>query len=134
MTGEVLTGGCLCGNVRYRVTAGPTWAGHCHCSLCRKATGAPYVSWFTVPTTTFELTAGFPAKFSSSPKANRQHCPSCGTQLTFQFNERPATIDVTIASLDNPSSVAPTENVHWGDRVDALLGAHNLPERKTSSA
>lgn len=43
-----LEGGCLCGAVRYRVTGKPYHVTHCHCSMCRRASGAPLVTWFSV--------------------------------------------------------------------------------------
>ena len=38
-------GGCLCGAVRYREAAAPGAVGHCHCTMRRKASGAPVVTW-----------------------------------------------------------------------------------------
>lgn len=36
---DVLCGGCYCGALRYRIAAAPIGVGHCHCSICRRATG-----------------------------------------------------------------------------------------------
>ncbi len=38
-------GGCLCGVVRYRIALPPLWVAHCHCSICRRAQGAGFVTW-----------------------------------------------------------------------------------------
>ncbi len=35
------TGGCLCGDVRFRLTGPPYEVDYCHCHSCRKHTGAP---------------------------------------------------------------------------------------------
>ena len=43
-----LEGGCLCGAVRYRISAEPIDAGYCHCRMCQRSTGAPVVSWLTM--------------------------------------------------------------------------------------
>jgi len=51
---EILTGGCLCGDVRYRITAAPVEALYCHCRMCQRAHGAPVIAWLTVPVTAFE--------------------------------------------------------------------------------
>ncbi len=37
---ELVTGGCLCGGVRFEVTGPFIRAGHCHCSRCRRHSGA----------------------------------------------------------------------------------------------
>jgi hypothetical protein len=39
MAGAVLTGGCLCGGVRFEVTEPPVTASYCHCTRCQKRTG-----------------------------------------------------------------------------------------------
>ena len=41
---EKLTGGCLCGAVRYETTAKPFKVTYCHCNSCRKATAAPVLA------------------------------------------------------------------------------------------
>ncbi|HXW19776.1 MAG TPA: GFA family protein, partial [Roseiarcus sp.] len=49
MAGETrqseLRGGCQCGAVRYRLTASPTGASICHCRMCQKAGGAPFMAF-----------------------------------------------------------------------------------------
>ena len=37
-------GGCLCGDVRFTVDWPSKWIAHCHCSMCRRAHGAAYVT------------------------------------------------------------------------------------------
>ena len=46
------TGGCLCGRLRYRADAEPVRAVICHCSICRRVSGAPmlcFVHFLVVP-------------------------------------------------------------------------------------
>ena len=104
---ERLEGGCLCGAVRYRIDSLPVEAGICHCITCRRAAGAQSVAWATVPAAGFAWTAGRPAGFASSPGVTRTHCAVCGTSLTFQSG--PDSIDVTMASLDDPAAVTPAK-------------------------
>ena len=125
----ILTGGCLCGAVRYRISGEPVWAGNCHCSLCRRSSGAPYMSWLAVPTTTFSLTQGEVVLYGSSDRAERGRCPACGTQLLFKPKARPESTGVTISSLDQPGAVRPTEHIFWDDRIPGLIGMDDLPKR-----
>ena len=112
----MLTGGCFCGIVRYTVTGAPFNATNCHCSLCRKTTGAPFVSWFSVRPDEFHLDRGQMARIRSSARGERSFCVRCGTQLTFRFPDLDE-IDVTIGSLDEPELVPPVDNTRTSSRL-----------------
>ena len=45
-----LAGGCLCATIRYRVTAPSLCVSHCHCTFCRRAAGAAFITWMTLKT------------------------------------------------------------------------------------
>lgn len=111
-----LTGGCLCGAVRYVLSAEPVVTCHCHCSLCRRASGAPFATWTTVPCSGFAWTRGSPAAYRSSATATREFCPACGTQLTFRLDGAD-TLDVTSATLDEPARVTPVAHIWLSARV-----------------
>ena len=51
-------GSCLCGAVTYEVTAPFQFIGNCHCSRCRKANGAAFVTWGILNPGTFNWTSG----------------------------------------------------------------------------
>jgi hypothetical protein len=55
---EPLEGGCLCGRVRYRVTAAPLDGAYCHCRMCQKSSGAPLQASAEFPIGAFEVTEG----------------------------------------------------------------------------
>jgi hypothetical protein len=120
VTAKSFTGGCLCGRIRYRATGKPTNETHCHCELCRRASGAAFVSWATFRSAAFDFAKGKPARFDSSEIAFRQFCPNCGTQLTCQFYNSPQTIDVTLASLDDPGTITPVDHI-WTKRQIAWI-------------
>src|SRR3712207_5083812 len=113
---DSLTGGCFCGYVRYEAGGAPYNATLCHCTTCRRACGAPVVAWFSVPRTQFRLT-GEPRRFRSSNRAMRSFCPECGTALTFELDGAADEIDITTASLDDPSRVPPTDHTYAGSRI-----------------
>src|SRR5215831_12360217 len=103
----MLTGGCFCGFVRYRADDAPFNETNCHCSICRRTSGAPFVAWYSVHADTFAFVSGEPAKFSSSEHAERTFCPRCGTPLTFLSHRYPDELDITVCSLDDPECVRP---------------------------
>ncbi len=111
--GEALsgrTGGCQCGAVRYRIDQTPEYPSLCHCRMCQKAGGAPFMAFFSVEKANFVLTRGAPAIFRSSEIAERGFCSVCGTPLTYAMDGRDH-VSLTIGSLDQPADVAPTEQL-----------------------
>jgi hypothetical protein len=132
MGGKAFTGGCLCDRIRYRATGKPTNETHCHCEICRRASGAAFVSWATFQTADFAFTKGKPARFDSSEIGFRQFCPNCGTQLTFQFRRSPQTIDVTLASLDDPGAITPVDHIWTKRQIPWIKLADGLPRHAES--
>jgi hypothetical protein len=102
-----LTGGCQCGAIRYALYAAPERTGICHCRMCQKATGGPFLAWTMVRAADFAWTRGKPGVFRSSSAAERDFCTECGTPLGFRYLKRPEWVDVTIGSLDTPGAVTP---------------------------
>jgi hypothetical protein len=132
-----LEGGCLCGAVRYRISAAPSHADYCHCRMCQRSTGAPVAAWLTIASGAFAWTKGEPAVYHSSLKAERLFCPTCGTQLVFREPAEPDYLDVTVASLDDPATMPPghhiwtTSRISWFDTSDDLP---RYPEHGPASA
>ena len=120
-------GGCLCGRVRYRISARLTNVAHCHCSMCRRASGAPFVTWVVIPADSFEITKGTPAMYPSSEDSERRFCPACGTQLTFWTSRAADGIDVTVGSLDDPEACRANRHVWTSGRLRTLHVDDGLP-------
>lgn len=109
-----VTGGCLCGEIRYRVTEPVLDTNFCHCRMCQKFSGAPMTAGSVYAAKAVQFTKGAPKYFRSSPFAERGFCANCGSSLTY----RPVAPAVTPAwadwiliytgSLDNPVPNAPT--------------------------
>jgi hypothetical protein len=125
-----LAGGCLCGAIRYQIGAEPRSADYCHCSMCRRAAGAPVMARLTVADESFAWTAGEPAVHRSSEKAERFFCPTCGTQLALR--DEPDYLDVTLASLDNPEAVRPSYHIWIASRIGWFEIADDLPRYQES--
>jgi hypothetical protein len=122
-----LTGGCLCGAVRYRIDGPVRDAAYCHCSMCRKASGALAVAWFSVPLGRLRFERGKPALYRSSSHVERRFCERCGSQLTFHSVHEPNTIDISMGSLDWPEKVRPNRHIWASSRVDGILLDPDLP-------
>jgi len=129
----VLEGGCLCGRVRYKLAGTPWNVGHCHCSMCRRASGAAVVTWLTVPDKGLSFTAGAPTWHQSSDHARRGFCAACGTQIAFASTRYPGEVDITAASLDHPELVTPTRHTYAPDRIPWLIMNDGLPRHVEGS-
>jgi len=124
----MLSGGCFCGAVRYQAKGTPFHETSCHCEICRRTSGAPMVAWFSIPKTGFRLVAGEPTRFRSTAFGTRSFCPQCGTQLTFENDNSPDEIDVTISSLDDPDQLPPKDHTYVRSRLQWVKLADRLPQ------
>jgi hypothetical protein len=128
-----LKGGCFCGRVRYEATGTPFHETTCYCAICRGTTGAASVAWFSIKNEEFRFTAGQPTRFLSTRRGTRTFCSTCGTQLTFETEDYPHSVDVTICSLDDPDSVAPKDQTWVSSKVRwAELDSH-LPQYRAGA-
>jgi hypothetical protein len=86
----MLTGRCYCGAIRYEADGTPRDETNCHCSICRRTTGAPFVTWFSVRLTEFRIVNRIPAQFNSTEKARQpRFSPPAGQHP----HEQPARMD-----------------------------------------
>jgi hypothetical protein len=126
-------GGCLCGAVRYRLDGPPLHADYCHCRMCQRAAGAPVVAWGTWPADRLTWLAGEARTFASSKKGTRSFCPDCGTPLTFVDADAPELVDVTLASLDDPSAFPPEYHIWTMSHIPWLDIRDELPRHSESA-
>ena len=127
MADVAIEGGCLCGQVRYRVSGAPTSSMICHCRSCRRAASAPAVPWVTFAKSGLTFTAGAPGYFASSAPVRRSFCPTCGAPLTYEHAKRPDEIDLTTASLDDPEAFPPTYHAWLEDDLAWVRFGDGLP-------
>ncbi|MGI9407827.1 MAG: GFA family protein [Hyphomicrobiaceae bacterium] len=121
------TGGCQCGAVRYALTEEPSDTGICHCRMCQKASGGPFMAFTGVPRDALIWTRGKPAVFRSSAVSERGYCADCGTPLTYDFLEGDR-ITFQLYTLDDPSSVSqPDRQIGTESRAAWLDGINEFP-------
>lgn len=119
-------GGCLCGAVRYRATAAPLRGVICHCTMCRRHSGAPALAFVHFPVDAFEWTAAPPRWHRSSAFAERGFCPTCGSTLGMREDVLGDRVQVCVGSLDAPERIRIDDHVWtqsrlpWFDVADAL--------------
>lgn len=124
---KVLEGGCHCANLRYRIEGEIDWVAHCHCNMCRKASGGTFMTWLRVPAKALQFTGEQPQRYESSPRIFRSHCPNCGAQIHGDPECEPGWTYVTVASLDRPDEVAPTRADWTADALPWITLDSHLP-------
>jgi hypothetical protein len=90
------------------------------------------VAWATVPSKSCRIVSGALRSFASSPPVIRQYCERCGTPLTYQNEEAPRTIDITVATLDAPGAMQPVDHTWMDDAVAWDRPKDGLPQFRTS--
>ena len=120
-------GGCHCGALRYQIDAEPIDSGYCHCTDCRKTTGAPTLAWATVPTDAFRFLKGTPKIYRSSSTGERLFCGDCGAQILFREAPEPIYVDINIATLDAPETITPDYHIFFAHRIPWFDTQDNLP-------
>ena len=125
---ESVRGGCLCGAVRFEVRLPSKWCAHCHCSMCRKAHGAGFVTWVGFESDDFTLKKGdhHLKWYESSPGARRGFCSTCGSTMLFEAERWSGETHVALGCIEGPIDRKPQANsffdahVTWMPIDDAL--------------
>jgi hypothetical protein len=114
-----LSGGCLCGNVRYEPKSEPFDCGWCHCRTCQLSSGAPAMVFASVPHGDFSWALGADKvkSVASSSFGPREFCGECGTPFLMKVDPLPDTVDFSVATLDSPEAIAPGFHIFWSSRI-----------------
>ena len=126
---QVLTGGCLCGAVRYRVEVENTDGYYCHCRMCQLAFGNVFAAFLNVEQAKLEWLGEQPAFYRSSKLAQRGFCPHCGTPLLFAYDGSKR-MDLSVSSFDELERIKPTSHFAVETRVSAWHKPDGLPEQR----
>ena len=94
-----VTGGCLCGALRFTATGQPYRVGICHCMDCRKNHGALFHASAIFPDTAVTITGAV------GTYRDRSFCPICGSPVFAHIEDE---IGINLGCLDEPDRFRPT--------------------------
>lgn len=102
MPSDLITGSCACSYITYTASQPPLSVTNCHCTTCRKQSGAPYQSWatFAPGCLTWDKNK-LPSFRRSSDVAIRGFCPKCGSSVCMKYDYEPEIQGVTTGTIDN---------------------------------
>ncbi len=123
-------GGCMCGAIRYRIAKTASAPTICHCESCRRSAGAPIVAWVTAPADAVEFEGGPRRIYRSAGKVERGFCPTCGTTLTYRHLDHADFLDIATATLDDPESLPPEDQIWTADRLSYMKEPGVLPSHE----
>lgn len=125
---DTVTGGCLCGSVEFELRLPSKWCAHCHCSLCRRAHGAGYVTWAGFESDHFILKKGdhHLRWYESSQGARRGFCGTCGSTMLFESERWPGETHIAMACIDGPIDRIPGANAFFDNHVGWMPIDHGL--------
>jgi hypothetical protein len=116
----MLSGQCLCGEVEYELRTGLGPIVCCHCSLCRRATGAAFATNASVATSDFMIRRGADriTEYESSPGYFRTFSSRCGSPI-YGLGESFPQIRrrVRLGTLDADPGTTPVAHVHVSSRA-----------------
>ena len=120
------TGQCLCGAVKYTVTAELKETGACHCSMCRRWSGGVYLGLEVAPDAIAFEGAENITTFASSEWAERAFCGKCGSNLYYRVTApgpHSGTYHIGLGTLDQPNGIPLTGEIFIDEKPDGYAFA-----------
>ena len=104
-----LTGGCLCGAVRYEVTEPLVNAGYCHCTRCQRRTGTAASAQARVAPGAFRLVSGSESLGAFRPEQGfaKIFCRECGSSLWSEAPDDPEVRSIRLGTFDGDPGIRP---------------------------
>lgn len=125
-----ITGGCLCGAVRYEVRGPFLRAGHCHCSRCRRHSGAAVSTQGRVRREGFRLLSGADSVrvFGEGQGAVKAFCQRCGSSLFGGTWPDGPEVSIRLGSLDGDPGIRPQYHAFVASKAVWDEIADDLPQ------
>lgn len=121
MNAARITGGCLCGALRYEADGDPVFAGYCCCGDCQRATGSGFIPFMGFPAHTIRFSGearAFRSPAFRGGEAVRNFCPTCGGLVFGGVIGADAQHTVYAGSLDDKTRFRPTMALFLRDKPD----------------
>jgi hypothetical protein len=114
------SGSCQCGAVRFECDLPSKWVAHCHCSMCRRAHGAAFVTWVGMDAARARLADPQQTLrwYASSPGTERGFCSRCGSMLFFRSERWGGELHIVRANFADEVDRAPQVHVFYDAHVD----------------
>jgi hypothetical protein len=124
-----LNGQCLCGSVKYIIPDDLLYAGYCHCSECRRWTGAPFSATGGVKDNELILTEGESCltSFKKGKNSISYFCNKCSSLVYGDVPEYKMKF-VMLGTLSESPSLKPQWHIYTGSKLDWYQIYDDLPQ------
>jgi hypothetical protein len=102
--------------------------------MCRKHSGAPALAFVHFPAAAFRWLDGEPARYRSSPAAERGFCPACGSTVSMHEEVIADRVQIAVGSLDDPDRVRIDDHVWTREQLSWFHIDDDLPRFPGSSS
>ena len=128
-TTPLLRGQCQCGAVHYQVEDSFEYALNCHCSQCRRATGAAFKTFAGIPRQRLQLIQGKDNLLivGQPESAHDVRCKHCGS-LLYSIVREGAYAHVTLGTLTDTPSIRPSAHIFVGSKAPWFTITDDLPQ------
>lgn len=128
---DILRGGCNCGAVRYAIASPPITVAACHCSNCRRQSGAAFSVNLIVRASSMsvegELKAFLDPDTESGAPISREFCGACGSPIRSVPRATPKIIAVKAGTLDRAQDFAPAMHIWTSSALPWVAIPDDLP-------
>ena len=114
-----LTGGCICGQVKYQITEKPLFTQACHCKDCKVLTGSSYVVNSSILENTLIVegeVSSAELKAGSGASCKTYFCAKCGTYVYADYDSAVKRLTVRTKTLDSPDKFPPQVHIFTKDK------------------
>jgi len=113
-------GSCQCGAIRFRIEGEPKWIAHCHCSDCRRATGAAVSTYVGAEKERVVFKTGTPSAYSSSKGVRRSFCGACGSPIAYEGERWPSEIHFFVGLFERAEELVPQGHAYEAEKLPWL--------------
>jgi len=132
----MVQGSCLCGQIEYEVELIPGKTFNCHCSFCRKAHGAAFVTLTLAKGETLNIKKGKEnlKEHKNDLDGFRAFCSNCGTRLMNYAPDKSMYLVIALSTIDTPVNFQPRAHANieskasWHEPYEGIPAFQGIPE------
>ena len=131
----MIRGSCLCKRVRFEIQGQLGGTSHCHCTMCRKVTGAAFGTYAEVKNENLKIVSGAELilRYRSSPGVERTFCSRCGSTLQFVSEKNPGKVEIALGTLDDDPGIQVLRHIFVAYKAPWFEITDDLPQFPGSS-